>query len=446
VPADLKKSWEVKLGGKLTQPVMVDDRVYVVSKDAHTVCALDAANGKTLWKYTAGGRIDSPPTVDQGRVWFGSADGWVHCLRAEDGVMAWRYLVAFADRQIISYQQPESVWPVSGSVLVHNNTVYGLAGRNLFFDGGLRLVRLDSATGQKLSETVLDELDPKTGKNLQTLIVRKSMPVANADILSCDDKYLYMATRVFDLEGKRAGAEPVSAGSKDGQVEGTHLFCPTGLLDDMWYHRSYYIYGDTCHEGWAEYPWAQTQYPCGRLVAFDETRVYGFRADGLGNILLPTPTYRLYAADKKIKTHGAPESPDRRAAKKRKPGSAGGDENIAGGFKVHWQVPSPPLLVNAMVVGGERLYVAGPPDVADESKMLGFLPGADDDANHQLKAQDEAWRGKRGALLWVVAAEDGKKLAEYHLDSLPVFDGMIAARGQLFISTQDGRLLCMGRK
>jgi len=329
---------------------------------------------------------------------------------------------------------------------VQNNTVYALAGRNLFFDGGMRLVRLDSATGQKLSETVLDELDPQTGKNLQTLIVRKSMPVANADVLSCDGKYLYMATRVFDLEGKRAGAEPVSAGSKEDQVEGTHLFCPTGLLDDLWFHRSYYIYGDTCHEGWSEYPWAQTQYPCGRLVAFDETRVYGFRADGLGNILLPTPIYRLYAADKKNKIEGAPESANRRAGKKGKAGGAGDDENIAGGFKVHWQTLSPPLLVNAMAVGGERLFIAGPPDLADESKMLGFLPGADDEINRQLKAQDEAWRGKRGALLWVVATEDGKKLAEYHLDSLPVFDGMIAARGQLFISTQDGRLLCMGRK
>jgi outer membrane protein assembly factor BamB len=48
-------------------------------------------------------------------------------------------------------------------------------------------------------------------------------------------------------------------------------------------------------------------------------------------------------------------------------------------------------------------------------------------------------------LLWAVAAQDGKKLAEYKLDSPPVFDGMIAANGRLYIATRDGRLLCMGK-
>jgi len=75
--------------------------------------------------------------------------------------------------------------------------------------------------------------------------------------------------------------------------------------------------------------------------------------------------------------------------------------------------------------------------------MLGFLPGADDAANRQLKAQDEAWHGKKGALLWVVAAEDGQKLAEHKLDSPPIFDGLSVAGGRLYVSTQDGRLLCM---
>ena len=177
IPAELSQAWAIKLGGRLTQPVMAGGKTLVASVDNHTLYAFDAVDGKALWSFTAGGRIDSPPTVDRDRVLFGSADGWVYCLRADDGALAWR------------------------SVLVYGNAVYALAGRNMFFDGGMRLVRLDRVTGRKLSETVLDENDPHTGKNLQTLIVRKSMPVANADILSCDGKYVYMATRKFDLEG-----------------------------------------------------------------------------------------------------------------------------------------------------------------------------------------------------------------------------------------------------
>ena len=41
---------------------------------------------------------------------------------------------------------------------------------------------------------------------------------------------------------------------------------------------------------------------------------------------------------------------------------------------------------------------------------------------------------------------NGEKLAEYELESPPVLDGMIAAGERLYLSTQDGRLLCFGGK
>jgi hypothetical protein len=466
VPAELKKSWEAKLGGRLTQPVIAGGQVYVASVDAQTLYALDAGSGKVLWKFVAGGRIDSPPTIYQGTVLFGSADGRVYCLRADDGAVAWRYLAAPQDRQILSCQRPESVWPLNGSVLVYGNVVYALAGRNLFFDGGMRLVRLDAATGRKISETVLNELDPETGKNLQTLITGKSMPVANADILSCDGKYVYMEAQKFDLEGKRVGVAPMSPKSAIFEGEAMHLFCSTGFLDDLWLHRSYWTYAENFPEGWSEYTRAQNQAPSGRIMVLDESRAYAFRADGLGNTLLPTPMYRLYAADRKVKAADAQANAGVLGAKGKKGSTAakeapkagkeaaGGEKqagraagsSLAGPFKVYWQIPSPPLLVNAMALGGKSLFVAGPPDVADESKMLGFLPGADDEINRQLQAQDAAWRGKMGAVLWVVSADDGQKLAEYKLDDLPVWDGMSVAGGRLFMSLKNGTVICWDKK
>ncbi|MCX8038171.1 MAG: hypothetical protein N3D11_14170, partial [Candidatus Sumerlaeia bacterium] len=116
----------------------------------------------------------------------------------------------------------------------------------------------------------------------------------------------------------------------------------------------------------------------------------------------------------------------------------------AGPFKVYWQIVSPPLLVNAMTLAGKNLIVAGPPDVADESKMLGFLPGDDDEINRQLREQDAAWRGEKGALLHVVGTEKGETLARYRLESVPIFDGMIAACGRIYMSTMDGRVVCLG--
>ncbi len=47
-----------------------------------------------------------------------------------------------------------------------------------------------------------------------------------------------------------------------------------------------------------------------------------------------------------------------------------------------------------------------------------------------------------GVELCVVSVVDGKKSAEYELESQPVFDGMAAANGSLYLATKNGRILC----
>jgi len=385
----------------------------------------------------AGGRIDSSPTVHGGTVLFGCADGWVYCLRAADGALAWRYLVAPADRQMVSYNQMESIWPVHGSVLVTGGSLYALAGRNLFFDGGMRLVRLDPKTGRKQAETILDENDPATGKNLQTLITQKYMPVANADILSSDGQRLYMQEQNFDLQGKRLGLAPTRPGGNSDVERGPpHLFCQTGLLDDVWFHRSYWTYGNDCGEGWGAYTQTRNRSPSGRLLVFDDTRVYGYRSEPLGNMLQPRTTYKLYASDKTpTEAQPAPAAKGKRGKRSRQPA-----------LKTHWQTETPGFLANAMVLAGQRLLLAGPPDLADETKMLGYLPGARDDINRQLQAQSEAWQGRRGGRLWVVDTRDGRKLAAYELDGVPVFDGMAVGENKVYLSLIGGKVVCFGRK
>jgi outer membrane protein assembly factor BamB len=169
VETDLTRLWQTKLGGRLSSVVVAEGRLFVASIDTHTVHALKADSGARLWSYTAGGRVDSPPTVWKGRVLFGSADGWVYCLRASDGALIWRFRAAPADLRMMAYEQIESVWPVHGSVLVRNasrvegvppsnrglearDTLYCVAGRSMFLDGGLRLLRLDPATGASLGD------------------------------------------------------------------------------------------------------------------------------------------------------------------------------------------------------------------------------------------------------------------------------------------------------
>jgi len=439
VPTSLSPAWTARLGGKLTSLTASDGKLFVASVNKHTLYALDAASGKALWHYTAGGRIDSPPTVYDGRVLFGCADGCVYSLRAADGELAWRFRAAPAERYHVAYEQVESVWPVHGSVLVQDGVLYCVAGRSMFLDGGLRMLRLDPETGKKLSETVLDDKDPKTGKNLQAYINRKKMPVALPDVLSSDGKRVYMRSQRFDLQGRRTVIKPEVQEDQDG---GLHLFSPIGMLDDTWFHRAYWIYGKNAGEGWGEWFIPGRLVPTGRILVFDENRVYGYSRDPEYLSNSSVLEYRLFAAGKQI-------VPERvRNLKRAKQDVVNWRNRViqltaaqltAVDYK--WLKEHPPLLARAMVLAGKTLFVAGPPDLVDEKRAWGrFL---DPDIRRKLDEQVAALEGKRGALLWAVNAADGSNLAEYKLDSPPIFDGMIAAGGRLYLADEGGRVLCL---
>ena len=432
VPIELNRAWETELGGKLSSVVVAGNRVFVASIDTHTVYSLDAKNGNTLWSYTAGGRVDSPPTIYQGRVLFGSADGWVYCLRASDGELAWRFRAAPADMRLTSFEQLESAWPVHGSVLVQDGVLYCVAGRSMFLDGGLHLLRLDPKTGRKISENILDDRDPHTGENLQVHVKGLNMPPALADILSSDGKSLYMRTQRFDLNGIRRNIAQTDVTDQLG--EGRHLFCSTGMLDDTWFHRSYWILGKSIASGAGGWPKAGRVTPAGRLLVVDDTNVYGYGRK-LEYFKWTTPMeYHLFAADRdpeiiKRKTRQQ-KNRQRSAAPTTRP--------------LYYWSREAPLYVRAMVLADKTLFIAGPPDIIDEEQIF-KNPDAPGVAK-KLREQTTALDGQKGASLHVVSASDGKKLAEYRLETVPVFDGMAAANGRLYLSMKNGRVQCLEGK
>jgi outer membrane protein assembly factor BamB len=56
----------------------------------------------------------------------------------------------------------------------------------------------------------------------------------------------------------------------------------------------------------------------------------------------------------------------------------------------------------------------------------------------------DAWQGNKGGLLVAFSADNGNTLAEYNLEYPPVFDGMAAANGRLYLSLKNGKVLCFG--
>jgi len=425
LPETLDTLWRIQLTAPLTAPVIARGVCLIASIDSHTVHALDSVTGEAKWTFTASGRIDSPPTIHQERVIFGARDGWVYCLDINDGALIWRFLAAPSDRRMVAYEQVESIWPVHGSVLVQGNEVHCVAGRSMFLNGGIRYLRLDADTGRLISETMMNDLHPGTGKKLDDRIAWPNLPTARPDILSSDGTNVHMRTQAFDLEGNRLF---------DPEVPQPHLFSSVGLLDDSWWHRSYWIYGTEMIGGAFGWPKAAQAAPAGRMLVFDDDMVYGFRRNTRHFSALTVGTwmeYHVFAMKK---------SPELNRATIQELPPLGRTRKVT--VPEHKWSTRIPMLARAMVLTHDQLLVAGLPDALDEEELNVNLN--DPSLQTQAREQVDAWEGKQGGLLYSLSPTDGSNRSEVRLDSPPVFDGMAAAGGKLYVSLTDGSVICLG--
>jgi len=419
VRSKLERFWRAELGGKLSSVVAAGDKVYVAAVDAHTVHALDARTGRPCWQYTAGGRVDSPPTVWQGRVLFGCADGYVYCLRASDGVLAWRLRVAPNEKRIMSHGHLESLWPVDGSVLVRDGVVYCAAGRSSYLNGGIRLCRLDAKTGSLISETCMEDRDPQTGYQRKGVVRGTNMPGSLPDILSCDGDSVYMRHKRFDLGGQPQPSDV------------PHLFSPAGYLDGSWWHRTYWLVGTMVGTNYGGWPRVGNQVPAGRLLVVDESTVYGFGRNQYihhgAHVGIDGATIFHFRPDqdgqRRFTYYQVFSMAHKASQTARSAGREGGRRN-APSERYRW-TQNIPFWARAMVLAGKTLVLAGPPDILESDSPT------------------DALEGRQGGVLWVLDASDGAKRAEYTLQAPPVFDGMAAAGDRLYMACSDGSVLCM---
>ena len=403
VPASLSEKWAVDIGGRLTQPVVADGTVYVVSVDAHTVHAIGADTGRETWRFTADARIDSPPTIHDGLLLFGCTDGKVYCLRTGDGELVWSFLAAPTEAHCVVRDQVESRWPVHGSVLVQDGVAYFCAGRSSFLDGGLHLYGLDPRTGRLLHTSRFAGPWFDSRKDPSTCY---AMEGAKADVLTGDGERVFMGFNEFDGKLNRLPGQPLS--SKGSRPVPLHLMSTTGLLDDSWFDRGRWTYS----RSWPGRDYGARAPYTGQILSFDESTIYALQAfptkGRMSPQFIPGKQGYLLVASRY----------DRQTASTAKAKGLGKDV-------VRWQ-RYVPIRSRGMVLAGDVLFLAGPPDVVPKDNPYAALDG------------------RVGALLWAVSAADGKTLSEAKLACPPVFDGMAAAGGRLYVATVDGRVLCFG--
>ena len=366
------------------------------------------------WQIQAGRRI-SAPTVAGGKVFVACPDEHrVLALRAESGAVAWIYttdgrvdspptihggraLLGCRDGSVYSLRATDGAlaWRFRGAEGRRCVTVCGQLESVSPVHGSV-LVQDNVAVFTAGRSSYLDggirlyRLDPHTGKRLSVTRVfspdpatGRQPPQYNANSMPGARSDILVAddARLYlrDLTFSKQGVAQ--------KQRAPHLFTLTDFVDDSWTHRSYWIFGTTSSIS-TGCSGRNRKLIYGRLLLFDDSTVYGYGRKSVhwSNEFQDGP-YRVFARQRDAD-------------------------------KPTWSV-SVPIRVHGMVLAGDVIFAAG--------------PAAD-------KLEDA---GARGALLLALSAVDGSVLARYSLAAPPVFDGMAAAGGRLYLSLEGGDLLCM---
>jgi outer membrane protein assembly factor BamB len=461
VPAKVKALWTSGPVASRTAPTIADGLVYTASRETHAVYAHAAADGAERWRFTADGPVDTPPTIHEGLALFGSADGHVYALRAADGALCWRFRVAPGVRLVGSESRIESAWPAHGSVMVMDGRLYCTAGRNTFLDGGIRLLALDPRTGALLAEARIDTANPLRKDAEGTPVVPAyHIEGARSDLLVGEGGFVFLGQYKFspDLErqetpyrvpdkenpekainvkGKpytgsssfkaadyvsryhkelaarlRQEHGGVNLGDRDMGV--SHVLTTSGFLDDAYFNRTFWMVSSV----WPGYHYANRAAKGGNLVVVGPERTFALQA------FPDRPRSPMFTMGKKGYLLLADENATRAALDDAEKGitKVNGFTRDREPAWFRWL----PTRIRAMALAGDVLLAAGPPDKRDKTDPYG------------------SFEGNMGSTLHAFSVKEGKDLFEVQLESAPVFDGMAAAGGRIYVTLLDGRIACYG--
>ncbi len=139
--------------------VVADGLLYFGSSADDSVTCLDAATGETRWRFTTGGPVRLAPAVANGKLYFGSDDGWAYCLDAKTGDLVWRHRPVERERCIPGNGRVISDVPVRAGMVVDGETVCYFAG--LFPSQAVYRCVVHAETGETIECEKVADISPQ---------------------------------------------------------------------------------------------------------------------------------------------------------------------------------------------------------------------------------------------------------------------------------------------
>jgi len=258
-------------------------------------------------------------------------------------------------------------------------------------------------------------------------------------------------SREFDFKGKRQGIEP-SVETEMQAGDGAHLFAGTGFLDDSWHNRTYWSYGKNIWGGFHFWPNTGNMVPSGKIMSVSKDNIYGFARRPVFMANASAIEYNVFSSERGFSLSKARENAQKSSLIKRNghPRYTGGTSDDWGkrslypndliAYKHRWTTDIP-FHARAFLVAGDVIFLAGYPDVHDETLMQ--MKPDDLDWKRSAEKQAEVLRENSKGLLCAISTADGTILEKTEIEATPVFDGMIAVDSMIYISLENGELLCI---
>jgi hypothetical protein len=315
-----------------------------------------------------------------------------------------------------------SLWPVYGSVLVQKGKVYCVAGRNSYLDGGLFLYALDARTGKVIHHQRMHTQEPEIFNKATIEALKEKYPEEKIsqnkvdyrtfvspdrsdgfsmagslnDVVTGDGEHVYLRHLTFEPDWQQA------------EMRLPHLFSTSSFIDGNENHRSHMavglgFFGRTVYA----YPWIpqrfgpKLNYPIGLMIAYQGNTAWSIQRG-------TNYEYTLFQKDIPQYAENDPEYKN---------------DLIRTGGEWAWSV-KPTLRPRAMVKTRDKIILGGMPLTVEGDPYATF-------------------EGQQGGCLQVFSTADGRHTHTKKLDSPVAWDGMAAAHDKLYITCQDGRLICL---